>query len=116
MTNILEASGDFEKKILRDEIERLTNEVTKLQILLKEAGVIVDTSMISDEEAICVKEIAKIRRLSDDSQLTLDLDTVQKLEKLQKSLKIARGEDIRVKKKTKTSEMSADDLMQALKE
>jgi hypothetical protein len=107
--DVLEMEAEFEKKKLHDEIQRLTNEITKLRILLKDAGVESDISDISDEEAICVEQIRMLKKTSAEREL--DKKEVEKLDILHKNLKIARGEvGKRGQKKSKIGKMSDKEL------
>lgn len=108
MNNILSAEKDLEIKSLRDKIEKLESENIKLETLLREADPDATSDLVTDEEAICIKQI---RRLKDQSELReLDLKEVQKLDILHKNLRMARGEDGRVKKKNK-KRMSTEELL-----
>jgi len=119
MDNLLDAENEFKEKILYDEIAKLKNENTKLKILLKEAGIETGAEQISDEEAICVREINKLNTISemiddDGNPMMLTSDDVKKLDLLVKNLKLIRGENTRVGRKSKMDKMSSKDLMKEL--
>ena len=111
--NLLEMEKELEIKALRDENKNLRNEITKLHILMKEADLEVDISMVSDEESICIQQLKRLRDLSENNQLTKD--EVQILDILHKNLKIARGEEVRVKTKGKVGKMSTSALTDLIK-
>lgn len=105
---LLDAEKELQIKLLKDHISNIEKENTKLKILLKEYGCDESPSSISDEEAICVQQINRLRKVSETRDLSLD--ETRKLDLLQKNLKIARGEVIRGKKKD-FSNLSTDDLL-----
>lgn len=111
--NILEMEKDFEIKALQDKIEKLENQITKQNILLKEMGH-EGTVDISDEEAICVQQISIMKNQSD--QMTLDNDDVKKLEILVKTLLSIRGKNPRNIKKNLAKNKSTEDLIAAAKD
>ena len=113
MNNLLGMEKELEIKSLREEIKTLKNEMTKMKILMKEADIEVDVSKISDEESICVTQMKRLRDLSENNQLTKD--EVQILDILHKNLKLARGEDVRVKSKGKVGKMSSEELTNIIK-
>ena len=80
---------------------------------MDEAGVEGNIDMISDEEIICIKQISKLRKYSEDRDL--DKEEVQIFDLLHKNLKIARGEEIRIKTKSKTKKLSNSELTNILK-
>ena len=88
--NILDAEKAFELLTLRNEIEKLKNEVIKYKILLNEIDSEANPDIISDEEAICVEQIHKLKENSGKRQLSTD--EVKKLDILHKNLKLARGQ------------------------
>lgn len=109
MSNILDAEKQFELQALRNKIQALEGENTKLRILLKEAtGEDAPVDEISDEEVICVQEIAKLRAASNDRPLTLE--EVKQLDILHKNLKIARGENKRVGRQSNFDMKSNEEL------
>ena len=106
--NILDAEKDFEIISLRNEIEKLTNEVVKYKILLNEIDSEANPDIISDEEAICVEQIRKLKESSGKRQLSTD--EVKKLDILHKNLKLARGQGTRVGAKNQAGKMTASQL------
>lgn len=106
--NVLDLERELELKALRDEIRKLTNQVTKYQILLKEIDENINPNLISDEEAIAVEQISRLRKKSADRDLTSD--EVKNLDILHKNLKLARGENIRVGAQNKTKKLSPEQL------
>ena len=108
--NILGMEKEFEIKQLKDEIEKLQNQITKQNILLKEMGHdgVVD---ISDEEAICVQQIARMKERSD--QMEFDNEDTKKLESLVKTLLSIRGKNPRNIKKNMAKNKSTEDLIEA---
>lgn len=107
-SNIIDLERELELKALHDEIHKLTNQLTKYQIMLKEIDENADPNLISDEEAICVEQISKLRKKSGERDLTND--EVKNLDVLHKNLKLARGENARVGSQNKTKKISSTDL------
>jgi hypothetical protein len=110
---ILDMEKELEIKALRNEVQKLTNQLTKYQILLKEIDEGADPSMVSDEESICVTQINRLRQASDGRELSND--EVKNLDVLHKNLKLARGENIRVGAQNKTKKLSDKDLEKLVK-
>jgi len=110
--NLLDMEKEFRDKKLTDEIERLKGEVTKYQILLKEAGIEVSSSLISDEEVILVQQIHNMKLKSDNDDLTAT--EIKSLDILIKNLRIIRGQNTRVGRKSKLEDMSSQELMKEL--
>lgn len=111
--NILGMEKELEIKALQDKIEELTNIITKQSILLKEMGH--EGSIdISDEEAICVQQIARMKERSD--QMEFDNDDTKKLESLVKTLLSIRGKNPRNIKKNLAKNKSTEDLLAAAKD
>lgn len=106
--NVIDAEKEFETVALRNEIQKLKNEVIKYKILLKEIDSDANPDIVSDEEAICVEQIHSLKESS--GKRVLSTDEVKKLDILHKNLKLARGEGIRVGAKNKVGAMSAGDL------
>lgn len=106
--NIIEASSEFEIVALKNEIKKLRNEITKYKILLNEVDSDANPDIITDEEAICVEQIRRIKENSSVRQLSTD--EVKKLDILHKNLKLARGQDSRISSKNLADSMSATDL------
>lgn len=111
--NLVGAEKDFEIKALKDEIRKLKNMVTKYQVLLKEVDENADPSMVSDEEAICIQEIAALKKLSDKGGLTLD--DIKALDILHKNLKLARGESTRLKQGSRSKKATDEELEEIAK-
>jgi TolA-binding protein len=82
---------EFEIKALREKIKQLEIESTKLKTIIKDNDLDeeVDVSIISDEEAICVNEIRKLKALSDNGQFGKNEAIV--LDLLYKNLRMIRG-------------------------
>ena len=111
-SNIIDMEKQFELKILEDEIERLENENTKLRILLKEAGMDDDVGSVSDEEAICISQINRLKKYSDTRDLSND--EIKNLDLLNKNLRMIRG-NLKRGKKSKLKEMTNQELKNQLK-
>jgi hypothetical protein len=112
--NILEAEKDFEIRALTAEVEKLRNELTKYKILLKEVDEDINPDVITDEEVICVREISKLKKITEERDLSTD--EVKKFDMLHKNLKLARGETSRIGSKSKVSKMSQEELERLAKE
>jgi hypothetical protein len=106
--NILDLEKELEIKALHDEIQKLKNQVNKYKILLNEVDEDANPDMISDEEVICVTEISKLKKITNQRPLTSD--EVKNLDILHKNLKLARGENTRVGGHNKVKKKSAEDL------
>lgn len=106
--NIISMEKELEIKALRDEIQKLKNQVTKYRILLKETDESANPDSVSDEEVICVEQISKLRKYSANRDLTSD--EIKNLDVLHKNLKLARGENIRVGSQNKTKKKSVEEL------
>lgn len=111
--NIIEAEKSFELKKLKEELKRLETENSKLKILLKEIDPEANVSSISDEEQICVEQIALLRKQSSNRELTVD--EIKNLDVLHKNLKLARGENVRGNSGAKVAAASKEELEAALK-
>ena len=111
--NVIDAEKEFEMIALRNEVEKLKYEVIKYKILLNEIDSDANPDIISDEEAICVEQIRKLKESSGKRQLSTD--EVKKLDILHKNLKLARGEGTRVGARNKVGSMSAKDLADIVK-
>lgn len=111
--NLIDSEKDFEIAALRNEIEKLKNEVTKYRILLNEIDEEANPDLVTDAESICVMEIRKLKVSSDKRELSTD--EVKKLDLLHKNLKLARGENVRVGSRSKAGKMSASDLAKIAK-
>ena len=111
--NVIDAEREFETVALRNEIEKLTNEVIKYKILLNEIDSEANPDIVSDEEAICVEQIRKLKENSSKRQLSTD--EVKKLDILHKNLKLARGQGTRVGAKNQAGAMTASQLAEIAK-
>lgn len=111
---VIEATHEFQLKILNDELDKLKHENIKLKLLLNEAGIETDTSAISDSEAICIINIQRLKDISQERNLSKDETDI--FDKLHKNLKICQGGETRVKKKDTTKEMSSEELAKMLKD
>jgi len=110
--NIIDMGEQFEKKSLQDEIERIMNENTKLRILLKEADCDYDVSDVSDEEALCINQINRLKQSSDGRELSTD--EIKNFDLLNKNLKLIRGQ-LKRGKKTNLGKILTKDLVKQLK-
>lgn len=91
---------------LRSVIEDLKRENLELKKTLWEYG-IEDISEMSDEEFICLSEIAKLKKISENDNLSEQ--EVRTFDLLNKNLRLIRGQ---VEKKTpKGKKMSKEDLL-----
>ena len=106
--NVIDAQKSFEIQKLKDENQQLQNEVNKLKILLKEFDPDADTSDISDEEAICVEQIRKLKAHS--AKRELSPDEIKALDTLVKNIRIIRGENTRSNSAKKAKEASKEEL------
>lgn len=111
--NVIDAEQEFELIALRNEIEKLKNEVIKYKILLNEVDNEASPSFVSDEEVICVEQIRKLK--NESAKRDLSTDEVKKLDILHKNLKLARGQGIRVGAKNQAGQLSAVDLAKIAK-
>ena len=109
--NILDAEKELRIKMLERTFDELEKENTKLKILLKDYGVDAHADDVTDEEAICVLQISKLRERASSRMLTLD--ETRQLDLLHKNLKLARGETVRTKKKV--TKLSTTELLDRLK-
>lgn len=112
--NILDMQKDFEIKALEDEIEKLKNTITKLEIILKESGVEYTATDVSDAEAICVQEISKLKKFSDDMDGGLTSDDIKKFDLLNKNLQLIRG-NLKRGKTSNLKKMTVEQLKKQLK-
>ncbi len=106
--NVVDMETELEIKALRDEIQKLKNNLNQYKILLNEVDEDAKPDMISDEEVICVQEIAKLKKTSNQRPLTSD--EVKNLDILHKNLKLARGENTRVGAKGSVKKKTAENL------
>ena len=84
---------------LKKRVSELEIELAKAQAVLKENDLIEDISVVSEEEAICVNEIHKLKLASDSGILTLE--DVKILDLLVKNLLAIRGKVIPEQKTNK---------------
>lgn len=111
--NVIDSEKEFEIVALRNEVEKLTNEVIKYKILLNEIDSEANPNIVSDEEVICITQIRKLRENSEKRDLSTD--EVKKLDLLHKNLKLARGQNARVGARSKAGKMSVDALAEIAK-
>ncbi len=107
-TNVIDSEKEFEIAGLRAENEKLRNEVIKYKILLKEVDSDANPDIVSDQEAICVEQIRKLKEASSKRDLTTD--EAKKLDILHKNLKMARGEGTRIGSRNTAGGLSQKDL------
>ena len=108
--NILDAEKEFEIISLQNEVEKLTNELIKYKILLNEIDSEANPDMVTDEEAICVIEIRKLKEASSSRKEPLTTDEAKRLDIFHKNLKLARGEGTRVGARNKAGSSSQAEL------
>ena len=108
-TKINSSGNDLQVKLLEKELYDLKHEIIKLRLVLKNNGLDGEEKTISDEEAICVKQIERIKELS--SERLLVPDEVKMLDILHKNLKLSRGESAKSKKKANMDKMSSAELL-----
>jgi hypothetical protein len=77
---------------LKKRISELEIELTKAQEVLKENDLLDEVSQVSDTEAICTNEIAKLKVASDNGILTLE--DVKILDLLVKNLLAIKGKSV----------------------
>lgn len=94
-------------KELNRKLDILEKENFRLNCLLQEYGITEDKK-ISDQEWICVKEIERLRKLSED--IGLEDDQVAMLDTLTKVLQRERDQQ-KVKKVSKGKKESVDNLL-----
>ena len=111
--NILEASHEFEMITLRNEVEKLKNEVIKYKVLLHEIDSEANPDIVSDEEVICIEQISRLRKTSNKRPLTTD--EAKKFDIYHKNLKLARGQGSRVGSRNQAGKMSAEKLAEIAK-
>lgn len=93
-------------KDIREEFEALKRENLELRKTLWEYG-IDEISNVSDEEFICLSELAKLKKISENDSLTEQ--EVRTFDLLNKNLRLIRGQN--EKKTPKGKPMSKDDLL-----
>jgi hypothetical protein len=87
----------IENKALRDRLKRLEMDVMKYKKIVEENDLDESEGFISDEEAICINEISKLKELSMTVGLTKDDAMI--LDILHKNLRLARGQSVDKKKR-----------------
>lgn len=114
-SNLKGMSQEFEVKALRDKIKELEMEIENFKILLREHDIELEgMDQMSDEEYICIKQIAKLRSISDEG--LFDKEQAQVLDLLQKNLKMARGEKVQDRFKMKKKKLSPQELLKVVKD
>ena len=111
--NIINAENAFEIQKLKEEIRKLSGEISKYKILLKEFDEDANISGVSDAEIVCVEQLAKLRQYSKQRELTAD--EIKNLDTLHKNLKLARGESIRGSSGAKAKSASDKELEKIIK-
>ena len=96
MSNYVDIDN-LEIKQLKKKISELEIELTKAKKILKDNELSDETSLISDEELICINEIHKLRIASDNGILTFE--DVKVLDLLVKNLMVIRGKPFLEEKK-----------------
>ena len=112
--NLIDAENEFHIQSLEHKLKEMEKENAKYRILLKEADPDANVSDISDSEIICVEQLALLRTSSKKRELSTE--EIKNLDILQKNLKIARGESIRVNARGKTKGRTTEDLESILKD
>jgi len=111
-----ELAKDIEIQALKDEVNSLREENTKLKKILSENEIddeIDKELLISDEESICINEIKKLKKLSDIGGLTHE--DVKTLDILHKNLRMIRGLSVDGPKKSKKT-ASVQELFKIVEE
>ena len=111
--NIIDAEKDFEIAALYREVEQLKNEIAKYKVILSELDDSFDVGIVSDTEAICIQQIAKLK--DDSSHRELSTDETKKLDILHKNLKIAQDDRGKLEGKDKAGDLSKEELMKIIK-
>lgn len=99
--------ADLEVLELRKKVKELEQKLSQYERQLKEAGLLERTSKVSDEEQICIDQIAQLRELS-DKKVPFQTEDVKNLEVLVKTLQMARGKAPVEEKKAKKKEDKPD--------
>jgi len=114
-SNFDDLEGAYELNALKDHIKKLELENTKLKLTLQDYGIEESELLdITDEEAICVKQIQNFRELSDKG-VPFDQDMAKTFDILHKNLRMARGEG-RGKKTPKGKPKSVSELLKIVDE
>lgn len=111
--NIIDIEKEFQIKKLTEDNKRLVNEITKLKILLKDLDPEADVSDVSDEEAICIEQIQRIKKYSSNRDLTPD--EIKGLDVLVKNLRLIRGQSSRDTSDKLTKKTSKEELEKIIK-
>ena len=111
--NVLNAELEFRIKHLEAENSKLKHEIIKCKVLLNEIDSDANPNLVTDEEAICVEQIRKLKTASSERELSAD--EVKKLDILHRNLKLARGEETRINSKGKVKKLSSADLTDLVK-
>ena len=102
-------------KELRDKISFLEMENTKLRITLDDYGISEDeASEVSDAEAICIKQLSKLRDKSDQG-IPFDQEEAKIFEIFNKQLILIRSSESRSKKQPKGKKLSEAELLKLVK-
>lgn len=114
-SNLKGMSLEFEAKALREKIKDLEKEIENYKLLLRENGIELEgMDKMSDEEYICVTQIAKLKERADTA--LFDKEDAQILDLLQKNLKMARGEKVHDRFKLKKKKLSPQELLKVVKD
>lgn len=100
---------NLEIKKLKKQIVELETELSKARQVLKDNELLGDVEEISDTEAICANEIAKLKVASDNGILTFE--DVKILDVLHKNLLLAKGKPVEEKKSQKKGSKSVAELL-----
>lgn len=111
--NIIDAGKDLQIQKLKNENDKLQNEINKLKVLLKELDPDADVSEISDQEIICIEQIKKLREYSKQRELTND--EIRNLDLLVKNIRLIRGESGRTRSGGNTKNLSEKELEAIIK-
>jgi hypothetical protein len=110
------SNSELEKEVERllEEVDKLQIENTKLELVCKENGILEEIKEISDTEAICV---AQIKRLREKSLTANFSETDAKiLDILHKNLRQCRGEKTEKSNARYTKKMSNEELLKLVKD
>lgn len=105
---LIQAELQFQIKALKDEIDKLNKENSKLRIAVRELDDSFDPNEISEVQAICEDQIRRLKEESDKRELTSD--EIKNLDSLHKNWKLSKGEDIKVNWERKVEKISDEDL------
>ena len=114
-SNLKGMSAEFEATALREKIKQLEKEIENYKLVLRENHIEIESmDEMSDEEYICVKQIARLKERADDQMF--DKEDAQILDLLQKNLKMARGEKVHDRFKMKKKKLSPQELLKVVKD